>query len=840
MLRIGKFARALTSIMIIFVLMAGSGATASHAEVLSGANSSTLVREPQQTPDNQGSAAFNGLQYADPSAGIDMVQPPVANNQGDAEVSHPLSVPPGRAGLQPDLALNYSSSGGNGWVGLGWDLSLGEVTIDTRWGVPHYYPNLESESYILDGDSLAPMAVQSTLDARQTDRTFTRRVEGQFERIIRHGSAPGSYWWEVTDKSGTTRYYGATQDGARDPSAILPSTGNEFEWALKEVRDISGNTMTFNYVTVTGSGVGSANASLGQQMYLDSIQYTGSVASGVPNDPAYEVRFVRASQLGEATRPDVSIDARGGFLQVTSDLLRNVDIYYRGTLTKRYILNYTTGPFGKSLLANVVQAGSDGVEYARHTFQYYNDVGYNGSNAYQGFASASPWNTQNDGVGNGIDLGAFGSGNASAMGGVQSIGADGRVYLGFNPFEGEKEGSFGAGLDFAGENDNSLLEMVDINGDNLPDKVFKDHSGFSYRLNTSGPDGTTTFGPKHLIEGISSLSRENNFTFGVGPEAYFGVELMYNHAWTWSWGKTYFTDVNTDGLVDLVDNGTVYFNHGVQANGQILFTPNSADTAVPLATGTLDPSVLPNLTNLVNQEKAQAPLQDTLRRWVAPWDGQVSITGDVALVPPAQGEPTGDGVRVAIQHNGDELWSQTINGGDYSSYTPGSVTNIPVSRGDHIYFRVGSRDDGASDTVSWDPQITYLGDANDPGCQRPGCLQLPGVARLHPGRLQRYLRLRPHHWHHPYRGRPQQAQQNNRRYQHRGAAKRRCRWLAGRGRPRLYWGHALLSGRERAGQGLGPTAVEDRLPGGPVRIFVDAACLLHLRYIRWTIDPGYG
>jgi RHS repeat-associated protein len=704
----GKIGRIFISIITVFVMLVSSGATVSRAEILSGADGATLTRESQQTPTGLGQATFDGLQYADPAAQIDLVQPPTANNQGDAEVTHPLSVPPGRAGLQPDLALNYSSSNGNSWVGLGWNLSLGEVTIDTRWGVPRYDPTLESESYILDGDSLAPMAVRSTLQPRQTDRTFTRRVEGQYERIIRHGNAPGSYWWEVTDKSGTTRYYGATADGVRDPSAVLADdSGHEFVWALKQVKDISSNLMTLNYVTVTGTGVGSANATTGRELYLDSIQYTGSMAQGVPNDPAYEVRFVRGSQLGEPTRPDVAIDARGGFLRVTSDLLRHVDIYYRGTLAKRYILNYTTGSFGKSLLSNVVQAGSDGVEYARHTFQYYNDVGYNGAGVYQGFKSPAPWNTQSDGVGNNINLGAFGNGNASAMSGVQSIGADGRVYLGFNPFDPEKEGSFGAGLDFSGENDNSLLEMVDINGDNLPDKVFEDSSGFSYRLNTSGPDGTTTFGPKQPIEGISSLSRENNFTFGVGPEAYFGVEIMYNHAWTWTWGKTYFTDVNDDGLADLVDNGTVYFNHG-EANGKVTFNTNSADTAVPIDTGTLAPGVLPDLTAVESQQKAQAPLQDTLRRWVAPWTGDVSISGNVSLVPPAAGDPVGDGVRVAIQHNGAELWSVTINGGDYSSYSPANVSSVHVTSGDRIYFRVGSQDDGASDKVSWDPLISYL------------------------------------------------------------------------------------------------------------------------------------
>ncbi len=694
--------RMLAVFLIICLLLSQPGSIlTAHADVLSGANSATLIREPQQSPDGLGAAGLNGLQYADPTARIDLVQPPVANNQGDAELTYPLSVPPGRVGVQPDLALSYSSSGGNGWVGLGWDLSVGAVTIDTRWGVPRYDATKESETYLLDGDVLAPTAVRSTFLDRTAEKVFTRRIEGKYERIMRHGNGPGSYWWAVTDKSGTFRFYGGLPNGqdpavgAQDRAAVLADdSGHEYLWALRQVRDNNfSNVMDFTYDTATGTGVGANNSSAGRELYLSSIKYTGNVAQGV--DPAYEVRFVRASQLGEPTRPDVTIDGRGGFLHVTADLLRYVDIYYRGTLVKRYVLNYRQGPFGKTLLANVAQAGADGVEFARHTFDYYNDVGYNGA-TYQGFAPGGTWNTGSDGIGNGIDLGAFGSGNASVLGGAQSIGGDIHAYIGFNPEDPEKEGSFGGSFTVSNEDNQSLLEMIDINGD-----------GLSYRLNTSGPGGATTFGPKRPIIGITSLSRETNVGFGFGPEAYFGVELLYNHAWTWAWGKAYFIDVNQDNLVDLVDNGAVYFNH-LDANGNPTFSTDSSTTKAPIDAGAVDPGVLPDLSAVAAQQRAQAPLQDTLRRWEAPWTGQVSIQGDVQLLPPATGKPVGDGVRMAIQHGGSELWSALIGGTDYSPKTPTNVASVNVTRGDFIYFRVGSRDDGASDLVSWDPVITYL------------------------------------------------------------------------------------------------------------------------------------
>src|SRR5262245_15081318 len=156
------------------------------------------------------------LKAADPGAKINLIEPPQANATGDARLNYPIELPAGRNGLQPELATHYDSARSNGWLGLGWDLTISSIDIDTRWGVPRYdtgqidgTPNgLETETYLLNGEPLTPVAHRGPLVQRTADKRFSLRVESRFLKIIRRGSSPNTYVWEVTDKQGTRYLYG--------------------------------------------------------------------------------------------------------------------------------------------------------------------------------------------------------------------------------------------------------------------------------------------------------------------------------------------------------------------------------------------------------------------------------------------------------------------------------------------------------------------------------------------------------------------------------------------------------------------------------------------------------
>ena len=62
---------------------------------------------------------------------------------GTATTSIPIAVPPGRGGVQPNLALVYNSANGNGWVGLGWKLEKSVIERQTRFGL-----NYAGDAYV--------------------------------------------------------------------------------------------------------------------------------------------------------------------------------------------------------------------------------------------------------------------------------------------------------------------------------------------------------------------------------------------------------------------------------------------------------------------------------------------------------------------------------------------------------------------------------------------------------------------------------------------------------------------------------------------------------------------
>ncbi|HEX7888790.1 MAG TPA: SpvB/TcaC N-terminal domain-containing protein, partial [Ramlibacter sp.] len=680
---------------------AARGVVVSYTDHFTDMINATITVPDHPNPASLNPTSIKDIKAADPGAQVNLVEPPRANNMGDARLAYPIELAPGRNGLQPSLAVQYNSGGGNGWMGMGWDLAMQSVSIDTRWGVPRYDAALETETYTLDGESLTPVAHRGELRPRSAGKVFHTRIEGQFRRIVRHGGAPNAYWWEVTDKNGTRFFYGGRPEGGQDANAVLaePGKGNVFRWALKEVRDTNGNTIVYTYDVVNGGAGGEP----WRQIYLKRINYTGR--PGVPGP--YEVSFQRSGG-----RTDVMVDGRPGFKTVMDQRLVGIDVSLTSAgnpLIRRYKFDYVTGAFKKTLLTKVTQYGEDGVTaFNNHAFEYF-DEARDAAGAYHGFSPARGWGVGNDN----IDAGLMDQGLASAVGGTVGTNIGGHLYVGVGSGSPtSKIASAGVKVGYSEAETESLITMADMNGDGLPDKVFRGGGGFTYRPNLSGPRGRPVFGEPVSLPSLPAISREKVTSTTIGGEIFLFMPIQADHHEAINESDTYFTDVNGDGLTDIVSGGRVLFGY-VNAAGVPTFSPNSTDTPVAIGASVVDGrGLLPDLSRIQTTRAANFPMLDTLRRWVAPYDGTVQIDGAVRLVQdtsPKRAAYTGaDGVRVAIQLEGAELWSARIEGNDYAAHAPAGVSTVPVRRGDRLYFRVQSVFNGAYDQVAWDAQVRYL------------------------------------------------------------------------------------------------------------------------------------
>ena len=70
---------------------------------------------------------------------------------GTASLGVPIAASPGRSGFGPAVDLSYDSGNGNGPFGLGFHLSVPQVTRKTDKGLPRYVDEDESDEFIVSG-----------------------------------------------------------------------------------------------------------------------------------------------------------------------------------------------------------------------------------------------------------------------------------------------------------------------------------------------------------------------------------------------------------------------------------------------------------------------------------------------------------------------------------------------------------------------------------------------------------------------------------------------------------------------------------------------------------------
>ena len=252
---------------------------------------------------------------------------------GGATQKIPIEVPPGRAGIAPNLALTYNSYQKNGWVGVGWDLDMGSIQRNTKKGLSYAATSTDFLASINGSTSeLVPRGEE------WGDGCYGSKIEGAFFRFYRNATTEG---WEVTAKNGTVYYYGTTSNSrqAKDSNATFNST---FKWLLDKVKDLNGNTMTVTYDSSAEDGT----------PYLSRIDYTGHEGTGL--QAANSVLFTTETRT----------DAPGYYNSFSpvqiSKRLKTITAKVGNDVAVKYVLNYeTSASSARSRLISLTRYGAD-------------------------------------------------------------------------------------------------------------------------------------------------------------------------------------------------------------------------------------------------------------------------------------------------------------------------------------------------------------------------------------------------------------------------------------------------------------------------------------------------
>jgi len=162
---------------------------------------------------------------------------------GSASYSVPIEVPEGPGGFTPSLRLRYDSDQGNGWLGLGWNISgLPRIERSTKYGIPNYIDPPCSEHFVSKGFAF------DRFDLFLNDNHYeifwdTKRkcyITSPYEHFkIEYSCKSGISGWKITDKSGVTYTF--------EGIPAVGRSGSRF-YRIKYAVDPNGNLISYEYV----------------------------------------------------------------------------------------------------------------------------------------------------------------------------------------------------------------------------------------------------------------------------------------------------------------------------------------------------------------------------------------------------------------------------------------------------------------------------------------------------------------------------------------------------------------------------------------------------------------
>ena len=240
---------------------------------------------------------------------------------GSFQYTYPISLPPGRNDLTPDLMLSYSSQqmDDQSFFGDGWKFSIPIIERLNKSGVENLYGSTTETFYSsLDGE---------LVQIGSTDKYRARQEIGDFRTYTFNDN-----YWTIKDKEGRLYTFGTTSISRLDNA----SGTKIYRWYLDEERDTNDNYISYHY------------AKHGRLPYPTTINYTGHDAT----EGIYSIKFSTSSAASSVNTYNL------GFSVERTIRIDEITVYADGRLIHQYDLAFETGVNDKrDLLSGITETG---------------------------------------------------------------------------------------------------------------------------------------------------------------------------------------------------------------------------------------------------------------------------------------------------------------------------------------------------------------------------------------------------------------------------------------------------------------------------------------------------
>jgi len=263
---------------------------------------------------------------------------------GAATYTIPIEVPAGINGVQPSVSLVYNSNGGNGELGIGWQLS--GLSAITRTTANEYDDGKiagmsfnNTDKFSLDGNNL--------ICINPTQRLYETQVKTYLIIQSIGNSNQSPQYFKVTTKEGNVIEYGNTTN-----SKMTPTGASEpYAWLINKVTDIFGNYMTYTYQFAGG------------QYVISQIMYTGNGSAAT--FATLKFNYSTKSLINKSYISGYTVDDRF--------LLENIQVQSKSSLVmKQYNFGYDIVN-QNYFLKTVTMSGRDNEKLNAQKFEWGND-----------------------------------------------------------------------------------------------------------------------------------------------------------------------------------------------------------------------------------------------------------------------------------------------------------------------------------------------------------------------------------------------------------------------------------------------------------------------------------